>query len=50
MQPKIQEDLYIQQRSVKMWCEAMLNLDVDDWSLKLEGVEPKLKFLQCLNN
>ena len=27
MQHKIQEDLYIQQRSVKMWCEAMLNLD-----------------------
>ena len=27
MQHKIQEDLYIQQRSVKMWCEAMFNLD-----------------------
>ena len=29
---------------------SIITSDVDDWNLKLEGVEPKSKFLQCLNN
>ena len=27
LQPRVREDLFIQQRSVKQWCEAQLNLD-----------------------